>query len=64
MAITILSVTGETYQLQYSSSMNPANWINIGGAVVSNSLGSILTLTNFGGGSQPRGFYRIHTTGP
>jgi glucosylceramidase len=64
VAITVLSTTGETYQLQYSGSMQPANWIDVGGAVVSNSVGNILTLTNFGGASQTQGFYRFHITAP
>ena len=64
VVVTIPSVTGETYQLQFSGSMQPANWVDVGGAVVSNSLGSTLTLTNLGGASQTQGFYRVHVTAP
>ena len=26
---TVSSIAGETYQLQFSSSMNPTNWVNV-----------------------------------
>jgi uncharacterized repeat protein (TIGR03803 family) len=54
------SIAYETYQLQFSSSMNPTNWVNEGGSIT--SIGSLLTLTNFGGASQPQGFYRFDIT--
>jgi uncharacterized repeat protein (TIGR03803 family) len=60
--ISIPSVAGETYQLQFSSSMNPTNWSNIAGASVSNSIGAMLTLTNYGGALSPQGFYRFSIT--
>jgi hypothetical protein len=56
------SVASETYQLQFSPSMNPTNWSNVAGACMSNSIGAMLTLTNFGGGSQSQGFYRFAIT--
>src|ERR1019366_2301210 len=55
--LTIPSIAGETYQLQFSSSMKPTNWVNVAGVSVTNSIGSILTLTNFAGANQPQGFY-------
>ena len=58
----IPSIAYETYQLQFSSSMNPTNWVNVPGASVTNSIGSLLTLTNFGGALQPQGFYRFDIT--
>src|ERR1017187_8707889 len=58
---TIPSIAGETYQLQLSSSMNPTNWDNVP-VSVTNSIGALLTLTNFGGASQPQGFYRFDIT--
>ena len=58
----IPSVAGETYQLQFSSSLTPTNWINVSGVSVTNSIGALLTLTNFGGGLQPQGFYRLDIT--
>jgi hypothetical protein len=32
------------------------------GVSVTNSIGALLTLTNFGGASQPQGFYRFDIT--
>ncbi len=55
----IPSIAHESYQLLFSSSLTPANWIGVPGAVVSNSIGSILTLTNFGGALQTQAFYRV-----
>jgi uncharacterized repeat protein (TIGR03803 family) len=59
---TIPSIAGETYQLQFSSSMTPTNWVNVSGVSVTNSIGALLTLTNFAGASQPQGFYRFDIT--
>jgi hypothetical protein len=59
---TIPSVAGETYQLQFGSSMTLANWVNIPGALVTNNIGALLTLTNFGGVLPPQGFYRFDIT--
>jgi uncharacterized repeat protein (TIGR03803 family) len=60
VAIGIPSVAYETYQLQFSSSMNPTNWVNEGGTIT--SIGALLTLTNFGGAVAPQGFYRFAIT--
>jgi uncharacterized repeat protein (TIGR03803 family) len=60
--VTIPSVAGETYQLQFSSSMTPTNWVNVPGVSVTNSIGALLVLTNFGGASQSQGFYRFDIT--
>jgi len=57
---SIPSIAGETYQLQFSSSMAPANWVNEGGSIT--SIGALLTLTNFGGAVGPQGFYRFAIT--
>ncbi len=62
VAIGIPSVAYETYQLQFSSSMNPTNWVNVPGVSVTNSIGALLTLTNFGGAVGPQGFYRFAIT--
>jgi uncharacterized repeat protein (TIGR03803 family) len=59
---TIPSVAGETYQLQFSSSLTPTNWSNVAGASVTNGIGGILTLTNFGGAVGRQGFYRFDIT--
>ena len=55
------SIAGETYQLQYRSSMTSGIWSNVP-VSVTNSIGALLTLTNFGGASQPQGFYRFDIT--
>ena len=60
--LTVPSVAGETYQLQFSPSMNPTNWSNVAGVCVSNSIGAALTVTNFGGATGAQGFYRFAIT--
>jgi uncharacterized repeat protein (TIGR03803 family) len=60
--VTIPSVAGETYQLQYCDSLTLSNWSNVGGASMTNSIGGWLSLTNFGGASSPQGFYRFDIT--
>jgi uncharacterized repeat protein (TIGR03803 family) len=62
MVFGVVSIAGETYQLQFSPSMNPTNWGNVSGVCVSNSVGAMLTVTNFGGASGPQGFYRFAIT--
>ena len=62
VVFNIPSIAGETYQLQFSSSMNPTNRVNIPRVSVTNSIGALLTLTNFGGANQPQGFYRFDIT--
>jgi uncharacterized repeat protein (TIGR03803 family) len=62
IVFSIPSIAYETYQLQFSSSVHPTNWVNVPGASVTNSIGAMLTLTNFGGASQPQGFYRFDIT--
>ena len=42
--------------------MKPTNWVNVAGASVTNCPGALLTLTNFGGASQPQGFHRFDIT--
>jgi uncharacterized repeat protein (TIGR03803 family) len=60
--VAVPSVAGETYQLQFSSSMNPTNWVNVPGVSVTNSIGALLTVTNFGGAVGSQGFYRFDIT--
>jgi uncharacterized repeat protein (TIGR03803 family) len=62
LVFSIPSVAYETYQLQFSSSMTPTNWVNVPNVSVTNSMGGPLSLTNFGGASQPQGFYRFAIT--
>jgi len=42
--------------------MNPTNWGNVAGVSVTNSIGALMTLTNFGGAQAPQGFYRFDVT--
>ncbi len=62
IVFNIPSIAYETYQLQFSSSLNPTNWVNVPGVSVTNSIGALLTLTNFGGAVGPQGFYRFDIT--
>jgi uncharacterized repeat protein (TIGR03803 family) len=62
LVFNIPSVAYETYQLQYRSSMTSGIWSNIPNVSVTNSIGALLTLTNFGGAVGPQGFYRFAIT--
>jgi uncharacterized repeat protein (TIGR03803 family) len=62
LALSIPSVAGETYQLQFTTDLSSGNWSNVPGACVSNSIGAVLTVTNFGGALPPQGFYRFDIT--
>jgi hypothetical protein len=42
--------------------MTPTNWVNVPGVSVTNSIGALLTVTNFGGAVGPQGFYRFAIT--
>src|ERR1017187_7353331 len=62
IVLAIPSVAYETYQLQFTTDLTSGNWSNVDGASMTNSIGALLTLTNFGGAFQPQGFYRFHIT--
>ena len=62
IAVNIPSVAYETYQLQFTTDLTSGAWSNVLGASVTNSIGALLTLTNFGGALQPQGFYRFDIT--
>jgi len=62
VVLTLPSVAGETYQLQYSDSLTLSHWSNVGGVSMTNSIGGLLSLTNWGGATQPQGFYRFAIT--
>jgi hypothetical protein len=62
VVVTIPAVASETYQLQFRSSLTSGNWSNVTGASVTNSIGALLTLTNFGGAVGPQRFYRFDIT--
>jgi hypothetical protein len=60
VAIPIPSVAGETYQLQYSDSMIPTNWLNTGGTMT--SIGGPLILIDIAEPLPPQRFYRAVIT--
>jgi uncharacterized protein (TIGR02597 family) len=62
VVVTVPTITGESYQLQYSSSLTTAVWANVSGAYVSNSLGGPLTLTDVGGAVNTQRFYQVEVT--
>jgi uncharacterized repeat protein (TIGR03803 family) len=59
---SIPSVAGESYQLQFTTDLTSGIWSNIPTVSVTNSIGALLTLTNFGGAVGPQGFYRFALT--
>jgi uncharacterized repeat protein (TIGR03803 family) len=60
VAVPIPSVAGETYQLQYSDSMSPTNWINTGDPAL--SIGGPLVLIDVAEPLPPQRFYRAVIT--
>ncbi|MGO9245912.1 MAG: choice-of-anchor tandem repeat GloVer-containing protein [Verrucomicrobiia bacterium] len=56
--VTIPAIARQNYQLQYSGSMSPVAWSNVG-ASVSTSLGGPVTLTDSGGAVNTQRFYRV-----
>lgn len=62
IAISVPSVAGETYQLQFSTNLTSGSWSNVAGVSATNCIGSLLTLTNLGGAAGLQGFYRLDVT--
>ena len=60
--ISIPSVAGETYQLQFRTDLTSGIWSNVPSASVTNSLGGLLTLGTTTGANQPQAFYRFDIT--
>jgi uncharacterized repeat protein (TIGR03803 family) len=60
VAVLIPSVSGETYQLQFTTSMSPTNWINTGDPAV--SIGGPLILTDIMDSHPSQRFYRAVIT--
>jgi uncharacterized repeat protein (TIGR03803 family) len=60
VALAIPSVASETYQLQYSDSMSPTNWLNTGGTIT--SIGGSLVLIDIAEPLPPQRFYRAVVT--
>jgi uncharacterized repeat protein (TIGR03803 family) len=59
VVLGILSAPGDTYQLQSTTNLVTAAWSDVTGASVMNSVGGLLTTTNFGGAVGPQRFYRF-----
>jgi len=59
---SIPSIASETYQLQFTPDLTSGIWSNVPNVSVTNSIGAMLTLTNFGGAAGPQGFYRFDIT--
>jgi uncharacterized repeat protein (TIGR03803 family) len=55
--VTIPSVASEMYQLQSQAALTPTGWADVADQVT--SIGGLLTVTNFGGFTQPQQFYRF-----
>jgi uncharacterized repeat protein (TIGR03803 family) len=55
----ILSAPGDTYQLQSTTNLATADWSNVTGVSVTNSVGGLLNATNFGGSVGQQRFYRL-----
>jgi uncharacterized repeat protein (TIGR03803 family) len=62
VVITVSSVAGETYQLQYATGLSSGNWSNVPEASVTNSMGGSITVTNIGGAVSAGRFYRLVIT--
>ncbi len=60
VALPIPSVARETYQLQYTDSMSPVNWLNTGGTIT--SIGGSLVLIDLAEPLPPQRFYRAVIT--
>ena len=59
--VSLTSLAGKGYQLQYRTSLGTAGWSNVLGAAT-NGFGGPLTLTDAGGDLQPQRFYRVVIT--
>jgi hypothetical protein len=62
IVFTIPSIAYKTYQLQFTTDLTYGIWSNVPGVSVTNSIGALLALTNFGGAVGPQGFYRFAIT--
>jgi T5SS/PEP-CTERM-associated repeat protein len=61
--VQVPSVTNHTYQLEYTASLTPTNWIETGASQP--GTGGMLTFTDPGGATNlPARFYRVDCTAP
>lgn len=58
--VTIMGYQGHTYQLQYSSSLNPASWIDVGPPQQGNQVSIVFT----NGPAVGQGYYRVAVDSP
>jgi fibronectin-binding autotransporter adhesin len=64
MVIQIPSFSGHTYQLQFTPTLQPANWMSAG-VSQSGTNGVVLTFTDSGGATNlPARFYRVDVSAP
>ena len=56
--VSITSLAGKSYQLQYRTSLDNGGWSNVPGATVT-GIGGPLTLTDAGGTQPAQRFYRV-----
>lgn len=63
VSVTFSANPGKWYWLQYTDSLNPANWQNVvPGPVLAN--GSLMTIVHTGGASAAQRFYRLQQLDP
>lgn len=62
IVLTINSVSNDTYQLQFTPSLNPVAWSNVTGASFISSKGGLVSLTNSMRILGPEGFFRFSIT--
>jgi T5SS/PEP-CTERM-associated repeat protein len=60
--VQVPSVTGHTYQLQYTTSLAPATWTNTGAP--QSGTGAVLTFTDVGAITNSQRFYQVLVTAP
>jgi uncharacterized repeat protein (TIGR03803 family) len=58
VVVTLPTIQCQSYQLQFSTSLVPTNWVDVAGALQVGT-GSPVMLTNAGGALEPHGFYRV-----
>lgn len=57
VVVTLPTIVCQSYQLEYSSTMTPTNWISTGSTVA--GTGNPIQLTDVGGAVQTQRFYRV-----
>ena len=60
--LSLASVAGENYQLEFADALPATVWSNVPGGVVSNAIGGPLSFSNFVSVTAPQRFYRLQIT--